>query len=117
MSTARLEAQIRSEQVRTVYLHSPTTTIGSLVAGTALVAVMFAFCRRAFGERTAALAVVVLATTPLVVGFARLVIFDMPLALFTAVAILAGYLAEEPPETAEPAPPCQPFYRPCEHNS
>ena len=34
-------AQIRSEQVRTVYLHSPTTTIGSLVAGAALVAVMW----------------------------------------------------------------------------
>jgi signal transduction histidine kinase/CheY-like chemotaxis protein len=34
-------AQIRSEQVRTVYLHSPTTTVGSLVAGVALVAVMW----------------------------------------------------------------------------
>ena len=34
-------AQIRSEQVRTVYLHSPTTTIGSLIAGAALVAVMW----------------------------------------------------------------------------
>jgi 4-amino-4-deoxy-L-arabinose transferase-like glycosyltransferase len=36
-----------------------------------------------------------LATTPLVVGFARLVIFDMPLALFTTMAIVAGYRAEE----------------------
>jgi two-component system, sensor histidine kinase len=34
-------AEIRGEQVRTVYLHSPTTTIGSLVAGAALVAVMW----------------------------------------------------------------------------
>jgi two-component system, sensor histidine kinase len=34
-------AQIRGEQVRTVYLHSPTTTIGSLVAGLVLVAVMW----------------------------------------------------------------------------
>ena len=41
MSAPSLEAQIRSEQVRTVYLHSPTTTIGSLVAGAALVAVMW----------------------------------------------------------------------------
>jgi signal transduction histidine kinase len=38
---ARRRAQIRGEQVRTVYLHSPTTTIGSLVAGAALVAVMW----------------------------------------------------------------------------
>lgn len=37
----RRRAQIRADQVRTVYLHSPTTTIGSLVAGTALVAVMW----------------------------------------------------------------------------
>jgi two-component system, sensor histidine kinase len=45
MNDATLEAhrraQIRGEQVRTVYLHSPTTTIGSLVAGAALVAVMW----------------------------------------------------------------------------
>ena len=40
-SSPRRRAQIRSEQVRTVYLHSPTTTIGSLVAGAALVAVMW----------------------------------------------------------------------------
>lgn len=40
-ASARRSAQIRSEQVRTVYLHSPTTTIGSLVAGAALVAVMW----------------------------------------------------------------------------
>ncbi|HKA39764.1 MAG TPA: hypothetical protein VKD25_08345, partial [Burkholderiales bacterium] len=37
----RRRAQIRADQVRTVYLHSPTTTIGSLVAGAALVAVMW----------------------------------------------------------------------------
>ena len=37
----RRRAQILADQVRTVYLHSPTTTIGSLVAGTALVAVMW----------------------------------------------------------------------------
>jgi two-component system, sensor histidine kinase len=40
-SSPRRRAQIRSEQVRTVYLHSPTTTVGSLVAGAALVAVMW----------------------------------------------------------------------------
>jgi two-component system, sensor histidine kinase len=40
-ASAHRSAQIRSEQVRTVYLHSPTTTIGSLIAGAALAAVMW----------------------------------------------------------------------------
>lgn len=40
-SETRRRAQIRIEQVRSVYLHSPTTTAGSLVAGAALVAVMW----------------------------------------------------------------------------
>lgn len=40
-AAARRRAQVRIEQVRSVYLHSPTTTIGSLVAGAALVAVMW----------------------------------------------------------------------------
>jgi 4-amino-4-deoxy-L-arabinose transferase-like glycosyltransferase len=56
---------------------------------------MFSFCRSVYGERAAALTALVLATTPLFIGFARLVILDMPLALFTTVAILAGYRAEE----------------------
>jgi signal transduction histidine kinase len=37
----RQRARVRIDQVRTVYLHSPTTTIGSLVAGAALVAAMW----------------------------------------------------------------------------
>jgi len=40
-TTSHRHAQIRSDQVRTVYLHSPTTTFGSLAAGAALVAVMW----------------------------------------------------------------------------
>jgi 4-amino-4-deoxy-L-arabinose transferase-like glycosyltransferase len=67
----------------------------SALSAAALAVMMFAFCRREYGQRAAALVVAVLATTPLVVGFGRLVIFDMPLALFTSGAILAGYLAEE----------------------
>jgi signal transduction histidine kinase len=38
---AQQGTRVRADQVRTVYLHSPTTTIGSLVAGAALVAVMW----------------------------------------------------------------------------
>jgi signal transduction histidine kinase/CheY-like chemotaxis protein len=38
---ARRARQVRTEQVRSVYLHSPYTTIGSLLAGALLVAVMW----------------------------------------------------------------------------
>jgi len=41
ISRRRHARDIRAEQVRSVYLHSPTTTIASLVAGGALVAVMW----------------------------------------------------------------------------
>jgi 4-amino-4-deoxy-L-arabinose transferase-like glycosyltransferase len=61
----------------------------------ALLALVFVFSRRAYGERTAALAVLVVGTTPLVIAFARIVIFDMVLAFFVAAAIFAGYVAEE----------------------
>jgi two-component system, sensor histidine kinase len=37
VAASESDPRIRTEQVRTVYLHSPTTTIGSLVAGAALV--------------------------------------------------------------------------------
>jgi 4-amino-4-deoxy-L-arabinose transferase-like glycosyltransferase len=72
-----------------------TARLPSALSAAALVVMMFAFGRREYGERAAALAVIVLATTPLVLGFGRLVIFDMPLALFMCLAILAGYRAEE----------------------
>jgi 4-amino-4-deoxy-L-arabinose transferase-like glycosyltransferase len=74
-----------------------TARLPSALSAAALAGMMFLFCRRAYGERAAALAVIVLATTPLVIGFARLVIFDMPLTLFVCGAILAGYLAEDGP--------------------
>ena len=61
----------------------------------ALLALVYGFCRRAYGDRAAALAVLVVGTTPLVVAFARIVIFDMVLALFVTAAILAGFRAEE----------------------
>lgn len=60
----------------------------------ALAAGLYAFVRREAGERRAALTVAVLATLPLFVAFARLVIFDMPLTAFVTGAILAGHLGE-----------------------
>jgi 4-amino-4-deoxy-L-arabinose transferase-like glycosyltransferase len=63
--------------------------------GLALLALVYGFARRAYGARAAALAVLVVGTTPLVVAFARIVILDMVLAFFVTAAVLAGYLAEE----------------------
>lgn len=61
----------------------------------ALLALVFAFCRHAYGTRCALMAVVVIATMPLFVMNARIVIFDMALAFFVSAAIFAGFLAEE----------------------
>jgi 4-amino-4-deoxy-L-arabinose transferase-like glycosyltransferase len=62
---------------------------------TALVWMLFAFCLREYKEReTAALAVIITATSPLFFALARHVIFDMTLAFFVSAAIFCGYLAE-----------------------
>jgi 4-amino-4-deoxy-L-arabinose transferase-like glycosyltransferase len=60
-----------------------------------LLAMLFSFCRRVYDGTTAALAILIVATTPLYLAFARIVIFDMTLAFFVCGAILSAYLAEE----------------------
>jgi 4-amino-4-deoxy-L-arabinose transferase-like glycosyltransferase len=67
----------------------------SALFGIALLAMVYAFCRREYGWRTGALAVLVLATTPMFVGLARMVIFDMGLALAIWASLFAAYVAEE----------------------
>jgi len=67
------------------------------VFGMGLLVLVYRFARRAYGDRASTLAVLVVGTTPLVVAFARIVIFDMVLAFFVTAAILAGYAAEERP--------------------
>jgi 4-amino-4-deoxy-L-arabinose transferase-like glycosyltransferase len=69
--------------------------IPSALSAFALLAIVYAFCRRIYNARCAATAVVVIATTPLFLAYSRVVIFDMMLTLFTCAAILAGFLAEE----------------------
>ena len=69
--------------------------VPSALFGFALLAMVFSFCRREYGWRTAALAVVVLATAPMFVGLARMVIFDMGLALAIWASLFAAYIAEE----------------------
>jgi len=67
----------------------------SAIFATLLLGMLFAFCRREYPDRnTAALAVIITASSPLFLVHARHVIFDMTLAFFVCGAILCGYLAE-----------------------
>jgi 4-amino-4-deoxy-L-arabinose transferase-like glycosyltransferase len=68
--------------------------LSSALFALSLLAALFLFCRRAYDTRTASLAVLVVAATPLYWAFARVVIFDMTLAFFVCCAIFACYLAE-----------------------
>lgn len=67
----------------------------SALSGLGILLMVLAFCRRAYGELTASLAMVIVASTPLFMAFSRIVIFDMMLALFVCAAIFSAYLAEE----------------------
>jgi 4-amino-4-deoxy-L-arabinose transferase-like glycosyltransferase len=69
--------------------------LGSVVFAWALLYLVYRFCRSRYEPATANLAVMVLATMPLFVGFARIVIFDMTLAFFVSAAILSCFEAEE----------------------
>jgi 4-amino-4-deoxy-L-arabinose transferase-like glycosyltransferase len=72
-----------------------TARLPSALFGFGLLAALFAFCRWVYGERTAALSMAIVATTPLYMTFSKIVIFDMTLAFFVCGAIFAAYLAEE----------------------
>jgi len=67
----------------------------SALSALSILILLFLFCRIAYGRFTAALAVLIVAASPLFLIFARMVIFDMPLALFVLISILAAFLAEE----------------------
>jgi len=79
--------------------HSETAVrLPSALFACGTLGLVFAFCRREFDLRTAALAVAVVASTPLFFVFGRYVIFDMTLTFFVCGAIFAGYYAEAAPE-------------------
>jgi len=59
----------------------------SAVAAIALVALTFDLARLLVGRRRAILAAIVVATMPIVVAYGRLVIFDLPLTVFTTAAL------------------------------
>lgn len=73
----------------------------SVIFGTLTLALVYAFCRHAYGQRAAVIALLVTGTTPLFIAFSRLVIFDMALTFFVCAALLAGFRALEASE--EPA--------------
>jgi Glycosyl transferase family 2/Dolichyl-phosphate-mannose-protein mannosyltransferase len=67
----------------------------SALFAAALLLVLYRFCRQEYGGTEAALAIAIVAAMPLFQAFSRIVIFDMALAFFVSLAILAGYRAEE----------------------
>jgi 4-amino-4-deoxy-L-arabinose transferase-like glycosyltransferase len=67
----------------------------SALCGLAITVMLYAFARRQYDRVTAALSVIVIATSPMVLTFSRLVIVDMALAFCTTVAILAAFVAED----------------------
>ncbi|MDD1642405.1 MAG: glycosyltransferase family 39 protein [Methylococcaceae bacterium] len=69
--------------------------LSSAFFGFSLLVVVFLFCRRVYDQRTAMLAILIVATTPLYIAFSRYVIFDMSLAFFVSATIFACFLAEE----------------------
>ena len=69
--------------------------LSSAFFGFSLLVTVFLFCRKMYGQRTAILAVLIVATTPLYIAFSRIVIFDMTLAFFVSSTIFACFLAEE----------------------
>lgn len=60
-----------------------------------LLLLLYRFCRRQYDGNTAAVAVLVVACTPLFIGFSRIIIFDMTLAFFVSAAIFSCFEAEE----------------------
>jgi 4-amino-4-deoxy-L-arabinose transferase-like glycosyltransferase len=71
--------------------------IPSALCGLLIVVMVYAFAKRCYDPDTAALAAIVVATSPMVFAFSRIVIMDIALALCTVAAILAAFVAEDSP--------------------
>jgi 4-amino-4-deoxy-L-arabinose transferase-like glycosyltransferase len=69
--------------------------VPSALCGALILALVYAFARRQYDPVTAALAVIVVATSPMVFTFSRIVIMDIMLGFCTVAAILAAYVAED----------------------
>jgi 4-amino-4-deoxy-L-arabinose transferase-like glycosyltransferase len=73
---------------RTLGVTEFAARLPSALAAVATVALTFAIGRTLLGSRRGAIAAAVVATAPLVVAFARLAIFDMPLTALVTAALL-----------------------------
>jgi 4-amino-4-deoxy-L-arabinose transferase-like glycosyltransferase len=69
--------------------------VPSAICGTLILALLYRFLRSRYDAATAALAVIVVATSPMMFTFSRIVIMDIMLALCTVAAILAAFVAED----------------------
>jgi 4-amino-4-deoxy-L-arabinose transferase-like glycosyltransferase len=67
----------------------------SALCGALILVLVYAFTRRQYDATTAALSVIVVATSPMVFAFSRIVIMDIMLGLCTVAAILAAFVAED----------------------
>jgi 4-amino-4-deoxy-L-arabinose transferase-like glycosyltransferase len=67
----------------------------SALCGLGILVLVYAFARRRYDPATAALAVIVIATSPMAFAFSRIVIVDSALGLCTVAAILAAFVAED----------------------
>jgi len=69
----------------------------SALFGLTTLGLVYALCRRRYTPERAAIAAMMVATSPLFIMYSRLVIFDAALTFFISAAILAGYWAETSP--------------------
>ena len=69
--------------------------MSSALFAAAVLFLAWRFTRHQCGSRPAALAVLVIATSPLFISQARIVIFDIALCLFVCLAVVSGYRAEQ----------------------
>jgi 4-amino-4-deoxy-L-arabinose transferase-like glycosyltransferase len=76
-------------------LHEWSARAPSALMGLCLLLLSWFLARRMFGDSTAVRAGVIIATAPLVMVFARLVIFDMTLAFLITLAMVSFWFAEE----------------------
>src|SRR5208283_3501949 len=75
-------------------LHEWSVRAPSALIGLCLLLLSWLLACRMFGDSTARRAGVIIATTPLVIVFSRLVIFDVTLAFFITLAMVCFWFAE-----------------------
>jgi 4-amino-4-deoxy-L-arabinose transferase-like glycosyltransferase len=75
-------------------IHEWSARAPSALMGLCLLLLSWFLARRMFGDATAARAGVIIATTPLVMVFSRLIIFDMTLAFLVTLAMVSFWFAE-----------------------